>query len=77
MTNKSPLYFYKANDFPGVKVNLSGKIKSLAKSCDLTLESPYTKAKEKGLKSQKKKIDLSHSESYEWLRRHIEEEEEE
>lgn len=42
----------------------------------MTDKSPYTKAKEKGLKSQKKKTDLSHSESYEWLRRHVEEEEE-
>ena len=67
-------YFCKIDDFPGVKVNPQGKLKPLAESCDFNLESPYVKAKKKGLKSQKKKTDISHSESYEWLRRHLEEE---
>ena len=30
-------YFYKADDFPEVIVNKSGKIKSLAESCQVTL----------------------------------------
>ena len=30
-------YFYKADDFPEIVVNKSGKIKSLAESCDVTL----------------------------------------
>jgi hypothetical protein len=30
-------YFYKADDFPEIVVNKSGKIKSLAESCQFTL----------------------------------------
>lgn len=34
---KEKSYFYKADDFPEVIVNESGKIKSLAESCQITL----------------------------------------
>lgn len=34
---KEKSYFYKADDFPEVVVNKSGRIKSLAESCQITL----------------------------------------
>lgn len=42
---KEKSYFYKADDFPEVVVNKSGKIKSLAESCQITLPKPVKMVK--------------------------------
>ena len=49
MTKKT--YFYKADDFPEIIVNKSGKIKSLAESCQFTLP------KEKKVEEKKEEND--------------------
>lgn len=50
---KEKSYFYKADDFPEIIVNKSGRIKSLAESCQFTLPKPVKMTKEELQKSIK------------------------